>query len=77
MRKVRSLIYQLAPPTWKRALCVFGPTQIINYSFVPAHLRLLLLQSVGFCKYLSPFPHLQVSRYRQGDRLEHLSVLGE
>jgi protein Mpv17 len=42
---------QFAFTTWTRAQCVFAPTQIINYTFVPAHLRLLLLQGAGFCEY--------------------------
>jgi protein Mpv17 len=42
--------YQFAFTTWTRAQCVFGPTQIINYTFVPTHLRLLVLQGAGFCE---------------------------
>ena len=40
-------------PTWIRAQFVFGPTQIVNYSIIPAEHRLLVLQSVGMCE--SPF----------------------
>lgn len=36
-------------PTWMRAVCVFGPTQIVNFAFVPAQHRLLLLQCVALC----------------------------
>lgn len=34
-------------PTYSKALCVFAPTQIINFSLVPPHLRMLVLQNVG------------------------------
>ncbi|OCF61375.1 hypothetical protein L486_01023 [Kwoniella mangroviensis CBS 10435] len=36
-------------PTWQKAVCVFGPTQIINFSLVPTQHRLLTVQSVGLC----------------------------
>ncbi|KAI9634063.1 uncharacterized protein MKK02DRAFT_38734 [Dioszegia hungarica] len=36
-------------PTYSKAVCVFGPTQIVNFSLVPVHLRMLALQSVGLC----------------------------
>ncbi|WVW86244.1 hypothetical protein I302_108286 [Kwoniella bestiolae CBS 10118] len=36
-------------PTWQKAVCVFGPTQIINFSLVPPQHRLLTVQSVGLC----------------------------
>jgi hypothetical protein len=41
---------QFAFTTWVRAQCVFGPTQLMNYTFVPLHLRLLVLQTAGFCE---------------------------
>ncbi|OCF38031.1 hypothetical protein I317_04814 [Kwoniella heveanensis CBS 569] len=34
-------------PTWQKAVCVFGPTQIINFTFVPPQHRLLTVQSVA------------------------------
>ncbi|WWC72102.1 uncharacterized protein I206_106062 [Kwoniella pini CBS 10737] len=36
-------------PTWQKAVCVFGPTQIINFSIIPTQHRLLTVQSVGLC----------------------------
>ncbi|WWC64484.1 uncharacterized protein I303_107094 [Kwoniella dejecticola CBS 10117] len=36
-------------PTWQKAVCVFGPTQVINFSVVPPQHRLLTVQSVGLC----------------------------
>lgn len=36
-------------PTWQKAVCVFGPTQILNFTLVPAQHRLLFVQSVGMC----------------------------
>ncbi|WVQ84682.1 hypothetical protein IAT38_006837 [Cryptococcus sp. DSM 104549] len=36
-------------PTWQKAVCVFGPTQIINFTLVPAPHRFLTVQSVGLC----------------------------
>ncbi|EIW67191.1 hypothetical protein M231_04796 [Tremella mesenterica] len=47
--EVRQKVKLMWLPTWTRALCVFGPTQMINYTFVPPQLRLLVLQSVGLC----------------------------
>ncbi|ORX35377.1 hypothetical protein BD324DRAFT_93969 [Kockovaella imperatae] len=34
-------------PTWGRAVCVFGPAQVINLTLVPFHHRNFVLQSVG------------------------------
>ncbi|WVR00100.1 hypothetical protein IAU59_007242 [Kwoniella sp. CBS 9459] len=34
-------------PTWQKAVCVFGPTQIINFTFVPLQHRQLTVQSVA------------------------------
>ncbi|WVR07605.1 hypothetical protein IAU60_004647 [Kwoniella sp. DSM 27419] len=34
-------------PTWQKAVCVFGPTQVINFSLVPPQHRLLTIQSVA------------------------------
>ena len=34
-------------PTYSKAICVFAPTQIVNFSIVPPHLRMLVLQQVG------------------------------
>jgi hypothetical protein len=39
-------------------MCVFAPTQLINFAFVPPHLRMLALQSVGLCKSSSPSSRL-------------------
>ncbi|WWC91782.1 uncharacterized protein L201_006729 [Kwoniella dendrophila CBS 6074] len=36
-------------PTWQKAVMVFGPTQIINFSLIPQQHRLLTVQSVGLC----------------------------
>ncbi|WRT70143.1 uncharacterized protein IL334_007137 [Kwoniella shivajii] len=36
-------------PTWQKAVCVFGPTQVINFTLIPLQHRLLTLQSVGLC----------------------------
>ncbi|WVO15039.1 hypothetical protein L204_102683 [Cryptococcus depauperatus] len=36
-------------PTWQKAVCVFAPTQILNFAVVPPQHRLLVLQSVGMC----------------------------
>ncbi|KGB78800.1 hypothetical protein I307_01704 [Cryptococcus deuterogattii 99/473] len=36
-------------PTWQKAVCVFGPTQVLNFTLVPAQHRLLFVQSVGTC----------------------------
>ena len=41
--KVQTVWY----PTYTKALCVFAPTQIVNFTFVPPHLRMLVLQNVG------------------------------
>jgi protein Mpv17 len=53
LKQVEQKINTFAFTTWVRAQCVFAPTQLINYTFMPPHLRLLVLQSVGFCT--SPF----------------------
>ncbi|WVQ77544.1 hypothetical protein IAR50_007231 [Cryptococcus sp. DSM 104548] len=36
-------------PTWQKAVCVFGPTQIINFTLIPPQHRFLAVQSVGMC----------------------------
>ncbi|ODN84976.1 hypothetical protein L202_00821 [Cryptococcus amylolentus CBS 6039] len=36
-------------PTWQKAVCVFGPTQILNFTLIPPQHRLLAVQSVGMC----------------------------
>ncbi|KAK8853293.1 hypothetical protein IAR55_003997 [Kwoniella newhampshirensis] len=36
-------------PTWQKAVCVFGPTQVLNFTFIPPQHRLATVQSVGLC----------------------------
>lgn len=44
---MHALAHQAWYPTWIKAVCVFGPAQLVNQLFVPFQFRLLLLQSVG------------------------------
>ncbi|WWD19719.1 hypothetical protein CI109_104183 [Kwoniella shandongensis] len=36
-------------PTWQKAVCVFGPTQVLNFTLIPPQHRLVVIQSVGIC----------------------------
>lgn len=51
--------WQVWWPTYSKAICVFAPTQIFNFTLVPSHLRMLMLQSVGLCerRLMSPWHH--------------------
>jgi len=49
VKEVQEKVQLVWWPTYLRAVAVFGPAQMINYSFVPHQHRLLVLQSVGLC----------------------------
>ncbi|KAL7419104.1 hypothetical protein Q5752_005940 [Cryptotrichosporon argae] len=45
--EVRRKVEHAFLPSWSKAVCVFAPTQIINFTWVPLQHRLLFVQSVG------------------------------
>ncbi|ORY35797.1 hypothetical protein BCR39DRAFT_555931 [Naematelia encephala] len=61
-------------PTYTKALSVFGPTQVINYAFVPVQHRLLLLQGVGLCWNIFLSWQNNLTNHRMAEAALHLAM---
>lgn len=45
--EVKDKVAMAFPTSYKKSLCVFGPTAIVNFTLVPLQHRLAVAQTVG------------------------------